>query len=378
MYDCIVVGAGPAGATAAYHLSKAGHQVLLLDAAKLPRYKPCGGGVSPQVAEWFDFDFSPAISVKVRRVRCTLGMGEPVEFELPPDQALWMVRRDVFDHFIVQQAQAQGTTLWDDTKATAVQGEADSWQVTTTQGPIKGRYLIAADGAKGTLAKWLGFTQRKYKMQAALEAEPRLAVPEEPVICFDLGLVKQGYAWNFPKADGYSLGGGVFLDRQRTKQNLRHLVADYAAEFGVGMVGVPHYGHPICIWDGAHTLHTHRAVLAGEAACVVDPLTAEGIRPAIFSGLKASQAIDQALKGNDQALAQYTEVMNREWGEDMRWARRLAQLIYRAPALAYRVGVQRPSSMATMGNIFCGQLRYRDAAQRAIQRLSGGLIGFSN
>jgi choline dehydrogenase-like flavoprotein len=49
MYDCIIVGAGPAGATAAYHLSKAGHQVLLLDAAQLPRYKPCGGVFLPKL-----------------------------------------------------------------------------------------------------------------------------------------------------------------------------------------------------------------------------------------------------------------------------------------------------------------------------------------
>ena len=49
LYDCIIVGAGPAGASAAYHLSKQGHAVLLLEKAALPRYKPCGGGVSPQV-----------------------------------------------------------------------------------------------------------------------------------------------------------------------------------------------------------------------------------------------------------------------------------------------------------------------------------------
>ena len=49
-FDCIVVGAGPAGASAAYHLSKRRHKVLLLEKAALPRYKPCGGGVSPQVA----------------------------------------------------------------------------------------------------------------------------------------------------------------------------------------------------------------------------------------------------------------------------------------------------------------------------------------
>jgi geranylgeranyl reductase family protein len=375
MYDCIIVGAGPAGATAAYHLSKAGHGVLLLDAATLPRYKPCGGGVSPQVAQWFDFDFSPAISVKVRKVRYTLDLEDPVEAELPADQALWMVRRDIFDHFIVQQAQKQGATLWDGTKAKGVANQGDHWQVETSQGPVQGRFLIAADGARGSMAKWLGFNQRRYQLAAALEAEPRLDVPDEPVVHFDLGLLKQGYVWNFPKADGYSIGGGVFRSGSQRKQDLRAPVADYAAEFAVDATTVQHFGHPIFIWDGPQTLHTHRAVLAGEAACVVDPFTAEGIRPSIFSGLKASEAVHQALQGDEQALARYTDVMNTEWGEEMRWARRIARLVYQAPGMAYRAGVKRPSSTLTMVKVFCGEVRYGDVAHRAIKRLSGGLLG---
>jgi geranylgeranyl reductase family protein len=375
IYDCIIVGAGPAGATAAYHLSQAGHAVLLLDAAQLPRYKPCGGGVSPQVADWFDFDFSPAISVKVQRVRYTLNLQDAVEVRLPAASALWMVRRDVFDHFIVQQAQGQGATLWDATKAKGVQAEADGWQVETSRGPVRGQFLIAADGSRGVMAKWLGFTQRKYVLAAALEAEPRLAVPEEPVVHFDMGLLQQGYVWNFPKADGYSIGGGVLRVGKQRQQNLRTPVAEYAAEFGVDASQVQHFGHPLFIWDGPQVLHTHRAVLAGEAACVVDPFTAEGIRPAIFSGLKAAQAIDRALQGDDQALPHYTDVINREWGEEMRWARRLAQVVYRAPALAYRMGMRRPSSTETMAQVFCGKLKYADVAQRAIHRLSRGMLG---
>jgi geranylgeranyl reductase family protein len=375
MYDCIIVGAGPAGATAAYHLSKAGHGVLLLEAAQLPRYKPCGGGVSPQIAEWFDFDFSPVISVKVRKVRYTLNLAEPIEVELPPERALWMVRRDVFDHFIVQQAQAQGATLWDGTKAQGLKNLGDSWQVETSRGPVEGRFLIAADGARGAMAKGLGFTQRRYQLAAALEAEPRLTVPEEPVIYFDLGLLKQGYLWNFPKADGYSIGGGVLRSGSQRQQDLRTPVADYAAEFKINAKQVKHFGHPILMWDGPQVLHTHRAVLAGEAACVVDPFTAEGIRPSILSGLKASVAIDQALGGDDQALARYTEVMNTEWGEDMRWAQRLSRLFYQAPGWAYRLGVKRPSSTMTMAQLFCGEVRYAEVAQRAIRRLSGGMMG---
>ena len=182
---------------------------------------------------------------------------------------------------------------------------------------VQGKYLIAADGSKGTMAKKLGLNQRKYQMAGALEVEPRLEVPEDPIIYFDLGLIKQGYVWNFPKADGYSIGGGVLFTGQQGKQNLRHLVADYATEFEVDTSPVKHFGHSIFLWDGHHPPHTHRAVLAGEAACVVDPFTAEGIRPSMFSGgLKASQAVDQALRGDDQALARYTEVMQTEWGEE--------------------------------------------------------------
>lgn len=146
-------------------------------------------------------------------------------------------------------------------------------------------------------------------------------------------------------------------------------MADYATEFDVDANTVQPFGHPILIWDGPQPLHTHRALLAGEAACVVDPFTAEGIRPAIFSGLKAAEAISQALQGDDQALPRYSDVMNREWGEEMHWAKRLAQVVYQAPGLAYHMGVKRPTSTLTMAKIFAGETRYADVVHRAVQRL---------
>lgn len=108
MFDCIIVGAGPAGGTAAYHLAKKGRSVLVLEKETLPRYKPCGGGVSPVVADWFDFDFSPAISLKVKTVRYTWNMEDVVLADLQTPEPIWMVRRDIFDHFLIQQAQNKG------------------------------------------------------------------------------------------------------------------------------------------------------------------------------------------------------------------------------------------------------------------------------
>ncbi|MBD2461711.1 geranylgeranyl reductase family protein [Oscillatoria sp. FACHB-1407] len=372
MYDCIIVGAGPAGGTAAYHLAKRGRSVLILEKASLPRYKPCGGGVSPQVAQWFDFDFSPAISLKVNEIRYTWKMGDPVEAKLKTPEPIWMVRRDVFDHFLVQQAQKQGAELRDSTEVTGIEFQSSHWQVNTAHGSVTGRYLIAADGAKGPMAKWLGFKERKRRLGAALEAEAPAHVENPDVAHFEFGMVKNGYIWNFPKADGYSIGIGTFIGGQG--QDFKSILSEYGTLFGVDIKTCQQYGHPLCLWDGNQKLHTQNALLAGEAACVVDPFTAEGIRPSIFSGMKAAEAIDAALGGDQNALEKYTETISHEWGSDMLWAQRIAGVFYRAPGIGYRVGIKRPSATERIGQILCGEMRYADVANRAIKRLTTGLL----
>lgn len=372
MYDCIIVGAGPAGGTAAYHLAKRGRSVLVLEKESLPRYKPCGGGVSPIVAQWFDFDFSPAISLRVNTIRYTWNMGDPVEAELHTPEPIWMVRRDVFDHFLIQKAQEQGAELREQTEVTGIEFKCDRWQVNTADGPIEARYLIAADGAKGPMARWLGFKDRKRRMGGALEAEAMTEIENPDTVHFEFGMVKNGYIWNFPKADGYSIGIGAF--RGGTAQNLREIVTEYSTMFGVDFTAIRQHGHPLCLWEGDQKLHTQQAVLAGEAACVVDPFTAEGIRPSMFSGLKASEAIDQALSGDINALERYTTVMSEEWGADMAWAQRLAGVFYRVPGLGYRLGIKQPGATRRMGQILCGEVRYGDVADGAIKKLSRGLI----
>jgi flavin-dependent dehydrogenase len=128
--------------------------------------------------------------------------------------------------------------------------------------------------------------------------------------------------------------------------------------------------HPLCLWDGDKTLHTQNALLAGDAASLADPLSAEGIRPSILSGVKAAEAIDQALGGASNALEKYTQVMQQEWGADMAWAGRLAGLFYRFPGIAYKAGVKVPVATQLISKILCGEMRYADVVDKAMKSLS--------
>ena len=316
--DCIVIGAGPAGATVACHLAGWGRQVLLLDKARFPRPKVCGGGVSPEIARWLPFDPRPAVSTTLSRLRFTWEQDSPVETDLEGLDCLWMVRREVFDQFLVDQAVARGAELKQGTEATGCRWASDHWVVETPQGPLAGRYLVAADGALGRTAMALGFARLKHVPAVAIEGEARCAMPEAPTAHLDFGSVLNGYQWAFPKADGWSMGTGVF--RGKAAGNLREAFGAYCRSVGLDPAGMDAAAHPIHLWDGHQALHTQQALLAGEAACLVDPFTAEGIRPAVFSGHLAAESVHAALSGQDRALEGYTQRIQATWGAEMLWA----------------------------------------------------------
>ena len=372
MYDCIVVGAGPAGTATAYHLARRGHSVLVLEKAPLPRYKPCSGAVSPSIADYFDFDFTPAIDRTMRRVRYTWKLEDPVEAELTTADPIWMVKREVFDHFLVEKAQAVGVNVQDNTPVTAIDFRLDHWHVTTSAGEFDASYLVGADGATGPMAKWLGFPDLELRQASILEVQTPIPLDESSAISFEFGLVKQGCLWNFPKHQGYAIGAATF--RGKAPKTYQQALDQYSRAFGVSVDQGRVYHHPLKLWNGNHPLHHRQALLVGEAAAIVDPLSAEGIRPGMISGVKAAEAIHAALQGNPDALAGYSQDMQEAWGNDMQWAKRISSLFFRVPGIGYRVGIKRPSATKRLGQILAGELQYADIASRVMKRLSGGLI----
>lgn len=361
IFDCIIVGAGPAGSTAAYHLAKQGRSVLVLEKASLPRQKPCGGGVSPAIAQWLDFDLTPIISLKPDRVSYTWKMADPVEAEI--DSQMWMVRRDVFDDFLIEQAQKTGAEIRASAEVKSIEFKNSIWEVKTNSESVSARYLIAADGAGGPMAKWLGLKEPKLYLSASLETNSI----KGDCLNFDFGTIKKGLIWSLPKADGYSFS--IAAMRGDKPKNLKQILVDCATKCGADVSLSNVREHPMSLWDGDRKLHSQNALLVGEAASLTDPLSGEGIRPAILSGFKAAGAIDLALSGAGDALEKYTQTISEEWGADMLWASRLAAAFYQFTGTAYRAGVKSQSATKLMGKVLCGEMRYADIANRALKKL---------
>ena len=119
-HDVIVVGAGPAGATLAYELSRQGMDVLILEKERLPRYKACAGGITVKTAKLLDLDFSSATRDTVRGAKVAYGSRRSFTKSYP-QPLIHMVMRDEFDQLLIQRAREAGATLADNERVRQVE-----------------------------------------------------------------------------------------------------------------------------------------------------------------------------------------------------------------------------------------------------------------
>jgi geranylgeranyl reductase family protein len=346
-YDVVVVGMGPAGATAAYQLSRAGLSVLALDKATHPRYKVCGGGLSARIDRILDNDYKAVVEHTVYGVQFSYRGGDPFLIDSSSPIA-YMVMRDRFDHFLVQKARRAGTEVHEDEQAMSYRQLPEVIEVITDRGRYRAKALIGADGANSVVAQQL-FPGRRTRRMPTLESE--IAIGQAPhypgigKVLIDLGATSKGYAWIFPKQERLSIGVAEFRGRIASlKKIFDRFVRD---EKGLAPWQVPRpTGHPLPLFSGQSVAREYRtpgglvsgrALLVGDAGHLVDPLFGEGIYYAVRSGQLAADSILNQVHDRQRLLADYEGAVRREIYEEFRVASRMARIVYSFPRLCHRL-----------------------------------------
>ncbi len=245
-YDVIIIGAGVAGASAAYELAISGANVIVLEKEKLPRYKTCGGGVVHRAIEKLPFTIDGVVERNVKTINI-YDHETDLFFNVTREKPviIMMMRADL-DNLIISEAVKKGAKVNDGVKAIRVVNNNEDVEVVTGSTTLKADFVIAADGASGISAKIAGMNKNIFKVPA-IECEIYLADDQfdyyKKSTRFDFGFIPHGYAWVFPKKDHLSIG---IASMKKLKVNPNDYLKKYFAMLGLKDIeNIEKYGHII-------------------------------------------------------------------------------------------------------------------------------------
>lgn len=308
-----IVGAGPAGSTAAIHLASHGHRVLLLDRDSFPRDKVCGDGLIADAVRCLKraglYD-----EVKTRGFRSQIGTvysPSRISFDVPGE--FLTLKRSQLDALMARRAIAAGASFCQ-TRVRDVEVQNDRTLLLSVDGGeqrLRARVVFLATGANVSMPSKLGLVTREAPSAVALRCYVRSTVAlDRLVISYDRSIAP-GYAWIFPVGDGeFNVGCGIaYGDRQRARVNLREAFQQFVTSFPLAaeIMRQAEAISPIrgamlrCGLTGTQPCGPGNTLVLGETIGVTFPFTGEGIGKAMETGEIAAEVAHQALASGDMS-----------------------------------------------------------------------------
>jgi len=336
-YDVIVVGGGPAGSTIAWKLASKGVKTIVLDGAKFPREKVCGDYVEPRGLRLLQrmgglgtieatsplpiTHSSTYIDAKRQYIGKIPFYG--LHETLPPHG--YIVPRDVFDSVLLEIARRAGATIHQETYATGFAATDSGVQVQARfngkQLTYCGRVVVGADGVNSVIARSAGLLANDSRHIALSQRAYADGFDDglgEAAFFFDADFFP-GYGWMFPMSGGrVNLGVGILKETclrdgiavpQLFQKFFEKLKSAHPRCRNLKLCKPP-IGGIVKTYGAAGPNFFDRGLLIGDAGSFVDPMTGEGITPAMESALIAARVILNALSSGHpgpEAFSAYEE-----------------------------------------------------------------------
>jgi geranylgeranyl reductase family protein len=368
--DVVVVGAGPAGSAAAVSAARAGLSVALVDKARFPRHKLCGGAFSGRAVASHRRAFGTDLPAAPHLTKNAITFGAfGVDLgrydDIPP---LYLTMRESLDLSLFEAALNAGAQDFSGHVPQGIDLSGTRPVLSLGEISLAADVVIGCDGVSSAIARALyGRPFDPKEIGFALEVElPEPQTP--PELRIDFGAANWGYGWVFPKTCGTTIGiGGIHARNPDLKARL----ATYLAERGV--VGRPNVKGQYLPFGAPRRIPGRDSVLlAGDAAGLVDPITGEGIGHALESGRLAAEAAIAALSEGDpkRALPLYRRKLA-PIHRSMQHARLIRPLLFQPRfQSAFIAGFRRSRSLKyEYLRLLAGETEYADISRQLARRL---------
>ena len=296
-FDCIIIGAGPAGIAASKIFEKNNINYCLIDKNKFPREKLCGGGLtnkSVNLLKKLELDYQ---KIDVNEVKNVLVVSKKISKNVELNNSIKMVNRKEFDYNNLKNLKNKNIFL--NEKIIEIKDNI----LKTDKNEYEFNYIIFADGVNGFSRNLIKNRQLGFCVEYTIPNTSKETI-------LDFEAINQGYGWIFPKKNSTTIGlGNINLERY----DYIKVLDDFAKKYNFLIDKTKIKGYHIPIFSKEiyqNSIVNDKYILVGDAASLVDPISGEGIYYALFSGMSAAETIIDALNGKNLKETYFSKTKN--------------------------------------------------------------------
>jgi geranylgeranyl reductase family protein len=375
-----ILGGGPAGAFAAELLASAGLKVQLFD-EKLAWEKPCGGGLTYKAYNQYPFLIENSTPKRIVR-ETVLAAPSAGAVSLKLDDPLVIYSRFDLNRLLLERAEQSGAAI-EKARVKEMSRYGSGWQLRTDHGIADADFCIVATGARNPLRQ----VGTELHPQDAMSALGYYIPGDQNHIDIQFLPGLEGYIWIFPRCGHLSVG---ICGKGESAALLRKRLEAYMTEKAMSWKDARFYSHLLPSLDTPswrkNRVSGEGWMAVGDAAGLVDPITGEGLYYAMRSADLASRALLAETASLTDQLAQYRQLLRRDFTADLELGSRLAKRIFlgrflcgSVPERMVQFTRRSPRFSAIVQDLFAGRQPYIGLKRRLLQNLNGSLydIGMS-